>query len=146
MPLQPTGRADSRKMFFEVWRKQRAGELLSALETIVADIIRLHPEYHALLDGDPGKTLDRDWQPEGGETNPFLHMGLHIAIREQLSIDRPPGVKAAYQALLDRTRDPHAAEHLMLECLAETLWRGQREGRLPDEAAYLACLKSRGEK
>ncbi|MBU6421077.1 MAG: DUF1841 family protein [Gammaproteobacteria bacterium] len=133
-------------MFFEVWHKQQAHEPLSALETIVADIIRLHPEYQPLLAGDPGKALDRDWLPEGGETNPFLHMGLHIAIREQLSIDRPPGVKAAYQALLTRTHDPHAAEHLMLECLAETLWRGQRDGRLPDEAAYLACLKQHIEK
>lgn len=133
-------------MFFEVWRKQQAHQPLSALETIVADIIRLHPEYQPLLVGDPDQALDRDWLPEGGETNPFLHMGLHIAIREQLSIDRPPGVKAAYQALLMRTRNPHAAEHLMLECLAETLWRGQRDGRLPDEAAYLACLKQHIEK
>ena len=146
MAIQPTGRAGSRRMFFEVWRKQQVGEPLSALETIVADIIRLHPEYQALLAGDPDQALDRDWLPEGGETNPFLHMGLHIAIREQLSIDRPPGIKAAYQALVTRTRNPHAAEHLMLECLAETLWRGQRDGRLPDETAYLACLKSRAEK
>jgi hypothetical protein len=130
-------------MFFEVWRKQQAGEPLSALETIVADIIRLHPEYQPLLADDPDKALDRDWRPEGGETNPFLHMGLHIAIREQLSIDRPSGVRAAYEALLKRHGDAHKAEHLMLECLAETLWRGQREGRLPDEQAYLACLQCR---
>lgn len=141
MPIQPDSRTDTRRMFFEVWRKQQAGESLSALETIVADIIRLHPEYQPLLAADPDQALDRDWLPEGGETNPFLHMGLHIAIREQLSIDRPPGVKAAYQALLTRTHDPHTAEHRMLECLAETLWRGQRNGRLPDEAAYLACLE-----
>ena len=145
MSPQPTDRSGTRCMFFEVWRKQQAGEPLSALETIVADIIRLHPEYHALLAGDPANTLDRDWQPEGGETNPFLHMGLHVAIREQLSIDRPPGVKAAYAALLKRYADGHAAEHVMLECLAETLWRGQREGKLPDERAYLASLKARAQ-
>ena len=119
-----------------------AGELLSALETIVADIIRLHPEYHTLL-AHPEKALDRDWLPEGGETNPFLHMGMHIAIREQLSIDRPPGVKAAYEALLEYSHDPHTAEHAMLECLAEALWRAQREGLLPDEKAYLTCLKAK---
>ena len=146
MTLQPTDRADSRRLFFEVWRKQQAGTPLSALETIVADIIRLHPEYQPLLGGDPGKTLDHDWLPEGGETNPFLHMGLHIAIREQLSIDRPPGVKMAFQELLRKHGNAHAAEHIMLECLAETLWRGQREGRLPDESAYLNCLKGRTEK
>lgn len=143
MALQPTHRADTRRLFFEVWHKLQTGEPLSALETIVADIIRLHPEYHALLAADPDKALDRDWLPEGGETNPFLHMGLHIAIREQLSIDRPPGVRAAYDALLKRHGDTHKAEHVMLECLAEALWRGQREGRLPDEQAYLDCLKSR---
>lgn len=138
-----SGRADNRRMFFEVWRKQQAGGPLSALESIVADVIRMHPEYHRLLDADPGKTLDRDWLPEGGETNPFLHMGLHIAIHEQLSIDRPPGVRAAYSTLLQHHGDPHQAEHAMLECLAETLWRGQCEGRLPDEHAYLRCLQSR---
>ena len=146
MPLQPTDRAGSRLLFFDVWRKQQAGEPLSALEAIVADIIRLHPEYHALLNGDPERALDRDWPPEGGEANPFLHMGLHIAIREQLSIDRPAGVKAAYAALLKRFGDAHRAEHEMLECLAETLWRGQRQDRLPDESAYLNCLKGRTEK
>ncbi len=142
MSLQPDSRADTRRIFFEVWRKQHVREPLSALEEIVADIIRRHPEYQPLLEK-PDKVLDRDWRPEGGETNPFLHMGLHIAIHEQLSIDRPAGVKAAYAALLKKTGDPHATEHLMLECLAETLWRGQREGRLPDEEAYLDCLKSR---
>lgn len=143
MALQPTDRAGSRRLFFEVWRKTQAGEPLSALEGIVAEVIHLHPEYHALLSGDPQRALDRDWLPEAGETNPFLHMGLHVAIREQLSIDRPPGVKSAYTALLKRYSDPHATEHAMLECLAEALWRGQREGRLPDEQAYLACLQAR---
>lgn len=144
MNMYSSNRTDIRRTFFDVWRKQQAGEPLSALENIVADIIRLHPEYQALLSADPGKMLDRDWRPEGGETNPFLHMGLHIAIREQLLIDRPAGVKAAYAALLKRSGDAHTAEHMMLECLAESLWHGQRDGRLPDDQAYLACLKSRG--
>jgi len=137
-----SSRKDTRRMFFDVCRKQQSGAPLSALETIVADIIRLHPEYQRLLAGDAEESLDRDWRPEGGETNPFLHMGLHIAIREQLSIDRPAGVKAAHAALLGRYGDAHKAEHVMLECLAESLWRGQREGRLPDEQAYLACLQA----
>jgi hypothetical protein len=140
MPLQPDSRTDMRRTFVEVWRKQQAHKPLSALENIIADIIRRHPEYQPLL-AEPDTALARDWRPEGGETNPFLHMGLHIAIREQLSIDRPAGVKAAYSTLLKKTGDPHAAEHLMLECLAETLWRSQRDGRLPDDQAYLDCLK-----
>ena len=122
--------------------KMRAGASLTALEGIIADVIRLHPEYHALLDrGD--EVLDKDWLPEGGETNPFLHMGMHIAIREQLSIDRPTGIRAAYEALLRKTGDVMQTEHVMLECLGEALWRAQRENRLPDEETYLDCIKSR---
>ena len=142
VPIQPDSRTDTRRMFFDVWHKLRNREPLSALENIVADVIRLHPEYHRLLEN-PDKVLERDWLPEGGETNPFLHMGMHIAVREQLSINRPAGIKAAYDALLRHSRDAHAAEHAMLECLAETLWHAQRDNRLPDEQAYLDCLKSR---
>ena len=99
---------------------------MTALETIIADVIRLHPEYHGLL-ADGGRSLDKDWLPECSETNPFLHMGMHIAIREHLSIDRPAGIKAAHGQLLARTGDDaHTAEHHMLECLGEILWRAQR--------------------
>lgn len=143
--LYSNSRTDTRQMFFDVWQKLQTSKPLTALENIVGDIIRLHPEYHALLE-QPEHSLDRDWRPEGGETNPFLHMGMHIAIREQLSIDRPPGVKAAYDALLAGTGDPHTAEHEMLECLGEALWLAQREGRLPDEQAYLASLQARARK
>jgi Domain of unknown function (DUF1841) len=140
--MYSNSRTDTRQMFFDVWQKLNGNAPLTALESIVAEVIKLHPEYHTLLEH-PDKTLDRDWRPEGGETNPFLHMGMHIAIREQLSIDRPTGIKAAHAALLASTGDPHTAEHEMLECLAEALWLAQREGRLPDEQAYLASLKSR---
>lgn len=143
--LYSNSRTDTRQMFFDVWQKQQRNAPLTALESIVGDVIRLHPEYHGLLSA-PDKALDRDWRPEGGETNPFLHMGMHIAIREQLSIDRPAGIKAAYSALLAHTGDAHRAEHEMLECLAEALWLAQREGRLPDEQAYLASLRARAEK
>lgn len=140
--MHTSSRIDTRRTFFEVWRKVQDGASLSGLEIIVADVIRLHPEYHGLL-LDPERVQDKDWLPEGGETNPFLHMGMHIAIREQLSIDRPAGIKEAYEALLSHTRDPHEAEHRMLECLAETLWRAQRENALPDEQAYLRCMRDR---
>jgi len=140
--MYSSNRTDTRQPFFDVWQKMQDGQPLTALETIIADVIRLHPEYHPLL-SDGGRSLDKDWLPEGGETNPFLHMGMHIAIREQLSIDRPAGIKAAHAALLAHMRDAHAAEHAMLECLGEALWRAQRENRLPDEHAYLACIKAR---
>ncbi|HEV2321989.1 MAG TPA: DUF1841 family protein [Gammaproteobacteria bacterium] len=142
MPIHGDSRNDTRRTFFEVWGKMQSRTPMTALESIIADVIRLHPEYHGLLERGV-EVLDKDWLPEAGETNPFLHMGMHIAIREQLSIDRPPGIRAAYEALLANTRDVMAAEHAMLECLGEALWRAQRENRLPDEQAYLACIKTR---
>ena len=140
--MYSSNRSDTRQPFFDAWQKMHGDLPMTALESIIADVIRLHPEYHGLL-ADGGRSLDKDWLPEGGETNPFLHMGMHIAIREQLSIDRPAGIKAAHGLLLARTGDAHAVEHLMLECLGEILWRAQRENRLPDEQAYLACIKAR---
>ena len=103
------------------------------------DVALLHPEYHAMLD-DPDSYLDRDYQPEGGDTNPFLHMSLHLAIREQLSIDQPPGICAAYANLLQAIGEEHAALHRMLDCLAEVLWRAERTGTPPDGRFYLDCL------
>jgi hypothetical protein len=144
MSLHGESRADTRQTFFDVWKKMQSGAPMTALESIIADVIRLHPEYHPLLDKGAG-VLDKDWLPEGGETNPFLHMGMHIAIREQLSIDRPAGIKAAYEVLLHKTGDVMQTEHAMLECLGEALWRAQRENRQPDEQAYLACIRARAD-
>ena len=85
--------------------------------------------------------LDRDYRPEDGQSNPFLHMGLHLGIREQVSTNRPTGIAAVYKAAAARTGDIHAAEHEMIECLAETLWEAQNANRPPDEAAYLERLR-----
>jgi hypothetical protein len=142
MSIHGESRSDTRQAFFDVWAKMQDGRPMTALESIIADVIRMHPEYHALL-GQGIEVLDKDWMPEGGETNPFLHMGMHIAIREQLSIDRPPGIKVAYENLLAKTRDVMQAEHLMLECLGETLWQAQRDNRMPDEQLYLRLIKDR---
>lgn len=140
--MYSSNRNDTRQAFFDTWKKLQDGTPMTALESIIAEVIKLHPEYHRFLEAG-GKTLDKDWLPEGGETNPFLHMGMHIAIREQLSIDRPAGIKTAYEAVLRKTGDVMQAEHLILECLGETLWRAQRENRLPDEQAYLDCIRAR---
>ncbi len=144
MSIHGESRSDTRQTFFDVWAKMQDGRPMTALENIIADVIRMHPEYHALL-AQGIEVLDKDWMPEGGEANPFLHMGMHIAIREQLSIDRPPGIKAAYETLLSKTRDQMQAEHLMLECLGETLWRAQRENRMPDEQLYLHLIRERAD-
>ena len=104
------------------------------------DIVMLHPEYHAVLE-DRERYLDRDWKPEGGETNPFLHLSMHLAIGEQLSIDQPPGIRAAVQRLARKLDSEHEARHAVMDCLAEVIWQAQRNGVAFDNAAYLACLE-----
>jgi hypothetical protein len=140
--LYSQDRGQLRDMFFTVWRKLAQGRPLEPIEAIVAEVIRMHPEYHGTLD-DPA-ARERDYLPELGESNPFLHMALHIAIKEQLTADRPPGVGAAHAALLARCADTHEAEHLMLECMAESLWQAQRSGAVPAEDDYLDCLRRAG--
>jgi hypothetical protein len=132
-------RDEARQFFFEVWRKQQEKSLLSPLESVVWEIIHHHPEYHDLL-AHPESSQGREWFPEQGETNPFLHLGLHLAIEEQLSIDQPPGIRAAYQRLCGTLRDEHAARHRLLECLAEVIWQAQRNGTPLDAALYLQCV------
>ncbi len=109
---------------------------MEPLEAQIADVIALHPEYHAPLE-DPEGALDRDYTPEGGQSNPFLHMGLHLAIREQIGTDRPAGIRALFEKIARKLGTEHDAEHAIIECLAEALWEAQRAGRPPDEQAYL---------
>ena len=133
-------REQVRRFLANAWRKRREGLPAEALEIQAADIIELHPEYHALLaSGD--EALAREWTPEQGETNPFLHLSLHLAIEEQLSIDQPPGIRAIFDQLLARRGDRHAALHDILECLGETVWRAGQDQAPPDGNAYLDCLK-----
>lgn len=139
--FNPT-RDQSRRFFIDAWRKQQQGLPISPLEHIAADLVRMHPEYHALLDGGD-EVLAREWKPEDGESNPFLHLSLHLAIEEQLSIDQPPGLRAIFETLQARHGQRHPALHDILECLGETVWRAQRDQAPPDGAAYLECLRRR---
>ena len=120
----------------DAWRKHREGVPMEPVEAQVADVVAVHPEYHPILEGahDP---LRKDYSPEGGQSNPFLHMGLHLAVRDQIATDRPAGIRAAYAATVKRTGSEHDAEHLFIECLAETMWEAQRSGLPPDEKVYL---------
>ena len=136
-------REQARQFLFEVWRKYRAGEPLSGLEPVALEVILMHPEYHGLL-ADCGRHLERDYAPEDGTVNPFLHLNLHLAIEEQLAIDQPAGIRAEYQRLTAALGSEHDAKHAILECLGETLWRAQRNATAPDEAQYLECLRRRG--
>ena len=133
-------REEARRFLVDAWRKFRAGEPMSALERRAADLIALHPEYHAMLD-DPERHLDRDFVPEGGAVNPFLHLSLHLAVAEQLAIDQPPGIRAQFERLRAARGDEHAALHAVLECLGEVVWQSQRTNSPPDGALYLDCLE-----
>lgn len=128
-----------REVFFRAWRNYRAQKPLEEIEQVIVNIALRHPEYHTVLDN-PSRYEDRDYLPETGQTNPFLHMALHIAIHEQLSTARPPGIREAYQLLLQRFDDTHTTEHHMMECLAQTLWQAQHRGDAPSEDDYLKCL------
>jgi hypothetical protein len=128
-----------RETFFGAWRKYRAGEPLVGIETIALDVILGHPEYHAML-SDPERYREKDYLEE---SNPFLHMSLHVALEEQLSIDQPPGIVERFRALVRRHGERHKALHEALECLAEMVWRAQRDKLPPDAAAYLECLGRR---
>ena len=137
--LLPNDREGLRAFYLEAWRKRRERLPAEPLEIQVADVIEQHPEYHALL-ADRDALLDRDWTPESGQGNPFLHMGLHLALREQVATDRPAGIAALHRTLAARM-GRHEAEHLMSECLAETLWQAQRNNSMPDEVSYMEALK-----
>lgn len=127
-----------RQFFCEAWQKQRDRRPLVGAEVTAADLAARHPEYHALLEAPDA--LQREWTPEGGEMNPFLHLSLHLAIHEQVSIDQPPGIRAAFEALRARL-DAHAAEHVLLECLGETIWSAQRNGQAMDALAYVDAVR-----
>jgi len=133
-------REQLRRLYVEAWQKQQTGKVLSPLEAMIAEVVAMHPEYHTLLNQGED-ALDRDFLPEQGESNPFMHMGMHVAIREQLSTDRPAGIVDAIRALLARVQDAHAVEHQVMECLGQSLWEAQRAGQAPDEAAYLRCVQ-----
>jgi len=134
-------RSQMRKAYIEAWRKFQQKLPMEPLEEIIANVISQHPEYHAIINEDE-KNLERDYLPETGDTNPFLHMGMHIAIHEQLVTDRPNGISSAFQQLVMNSGDAHAAEHIVMECLGEMLWRAQRENKMPDEKAYLDCIRN----
>ncbi len=132
-------RAQVRHFFCELWHKHQTKALLSPQESIALRWMLEHPEYTA--DWEDPEAQQRDYPPEAGQTNPFLHLSMHLAIEEQLSVDQPPGIRALYQQLRQRTETPHQAAHIVMECLGEVLWQAQRDGNTPDNEAYLECLR-----
>ncbi|MFC1750286.1 DUF1841 family protein [Pseudomonadota bacterium] len=130
-----------RQYYIDAWNKAKNNQALEPLEKIIADVVVQHPEYHSVLsDSDTAK--GKEYLPESGESNPFMHMGMHIAIHEQLGSNRPAGIRDLYQQIATRCGgDTHEGEHQMMECLAEMMWQAQRAGKAPDEQAYLKGLR-----
>ena len=130
-------RNEIRKMYADAWKKHCEKSPMTPLDSQIADVIEWHPEYHDDVTADD---LDKDYTPDGGKTNPFLHMGLHLSIQEQVATNRPPGIASALTSLTKKCGDAHAAEHQMIDCLAETLWEAQSQNSAPDEQKYLERL------
>jgi len=138
-------RQQVRDLFFDSWQKYRSGQTLEGLERTVLEVVLLHPEYHAVLDH-RDKYVERDYLPETGERNPFLHLSLHLAIAEQLAMNQPPGIAELFETLAVRHGDQHAALHVLLDCLGETIWEANRSGSAPDQIAYLSRLREQVDK
>lgn len=130
-----------RRVFFNAWSKYQQSLPLEGAEKLLIETILLHPEYHAVLD-DPDTHLDRDYPPEAGTENPFLHMSLHVTIAEQLAMNNPAGIKEKL-ASLEQKMERHDALHVLLECLAEAVWQAQRHQAADLEQSYLDCIAER---
>lgn len=131
-----------REFFFHAWANYQAKQTLTDLEKMAIAHVLQHPEYHALLN-QPERYREREWPPELGETNPFLHLAMHLSIDEQLSIDQPAGVRAAYAKICAKLGDEHPAQHAVMDCLGEMIWRAQRDQQPPDGAAYVRCIEDK---
>ena len=133
-------RAEARQFFIDTWRKYRNQESLTGMESVVVEAVSGHQEYHRALES-PDEFLDKDFPPEFGDVNPFLHLSMHVAIAEKLAIDQPAGIAAAYTRLQMKLASDHEARHIIMDCLGEMLWQSQRSGTPPDAALYLGCIE-----
>lgn len=131
-------RNELRKMYTDAWQKHCNKMPLSPLEAQIVAVVEWHPEYHSDV---TSEDLSKDYTPEDGRTNPFLHMGLHLGIREQVATDRPPGIRSVFKTLTANLGDAHDAEHQMIDCLAEALWEAQSQNTAPDEQKYVEQLR-----
>ena len=132
--------ADVRRFFCDVYAKTHANQPLEAIETIASQWLQEHPEYHPDF-SDSALALEKMYDVEGGKTNPFLHLSMHLSISEQCSIDQPRGIRQAVELLTAKRNSLHDAHHEAMDCLGQMVWESQRAGRLPDGAAYVDCVQ-----
>ncbi|MEO5672359.1 MAG: DUF1841 family protein [Ramlibacter sp.] len=134
--------ADVRRFFCAVHAKGREGQPLDALETLAGQWLLEHPEYETDM-SNADAALARAYDGADGQTNPFLHLSMHLSISEQCSIDQPRGIRQAVELLAARRNSLHDAHHEVMECLGQMLWESQRAGRPPDGQAYIDCVRRR---
>lgn len=134
-----SNRKELRQVYLSCWRLRKNKLPMDPMQEVIANIVEMHPEYHHLLEDE--ENIDRDFSVELGESNPFLHMSMHIALHEQISTNRPHGINDCFQRLCILHGGPHEAEHAMMDCLGEALWHAQQNRTPPDETSYLECLK-----
>jgi hypothetical protein len=134
--------SDVRRFFCGVHAKSRNHEPMDALETLAGQWLEEHPEYQPEL-ADAEAAVAKVFDGDGGKTNPFLHLSMHLSISEQCSIDQPRGIRQAVELLAARRGSLHDAHHEAMECLGQMLWESQRSGRQPDGNAYIACVQRR---
>jgi hypothetical protein len=127
-----------RQFYIDSWQKAKSHRVLNPLEQQIVAVIKMHPEYQAFLEQE--NVLQKDFMPEMGESNPFLHMGMHMGLLEQVTTNRPEGIRELYQKLSVKLGE-HDAEHRMMDCLAEAIWIAQKNNCPPDDAAYFTCLQ-----
>jgi hypothetical protein len=142
MSLYNPSRDQARQFLFNAWSKFKQIMILTDLEKIAVEVIQIHPEYHAVFDS-PERFMQKQYFPEMGEANPFLHITLHLSVIEQISINQPIGITQIYDKLLEHHNDKHMAYHDLIDCLAETIWHSQRNNKTLDSEHYLNLLKQK---
>ncbi len=138
--LYTQDRTEQRKFLANAWQKFLDKKILDPLESQLTQVIEIHPEYHSLI-----QNFESDYFPEQGEVNPFLHINLHLSLREQLSINQPHGIKEIYQKIINSTSDSHEAEHKMMDCIAEMIFSSQKNNLPMDHQAYIRCLEAQAQ-
>ena len=140
MSLFNPSKEEVRQFFCEAWAKQQRSGILTPMESIAARWMVEHPEYHGIL-SDLESAKETEYTPEKGQTNPFLHLSMHMSITEQVQIDQPPGIREASKQLSIKLDSEHEAQHRIMECLGQVLWNAQRDGAPPDMVAYVEAIK-----
>ena len=135
--LYTQDRTQQRQFLANAWQKFLDKKVLDPLEDQLTQVIEMHPEYHKLI-----SNVESEFFPESGEVNPFLHINLHLSLREQLSINQPKGINEYYQKILGKVQDPHEVEHLMMDCIAQMIFSSQKNNAPMDHQAYIRCLEA----